>query len=161
MEKSYIKSVHCSYLTNSTILCMIFSLIDLTQIVELDLSLNQLTGSISSLISILSGKLERLNLDWNSFTGNFPSDIGNLTQINLRRNFLNGSLPLTITSTPNLTSLDLSGNEFGGKNSVLGEISSNNLEGSIDFTLFKNLNKLQFLKLSNDNRPFISWIMVM
>lgn len=155
------------------------SICNLSHIVQLDLSVNKFTGDFSSVMSNLPAKLAILNLNWNSLTGQFPSHTGNLTQLHLSLNFLNGTLPFTMSVLPKLRILELSGNAFDGhipywlfssqfitrldlsENRLRGQImeftakslveinlSSNNLNGSIDFRIFKQLNKLETLRLS-------------
>lgn len=117
-----------------------FSLGLLPNLVELDLSYNQLDGSIP--IALGNGsKLERLALNANYLTGtlppmhvpsliNFfaqgnklrgrvretfwdPHDVG-LTHVDMSDNFFSGEIPTEVFRMPNMSSLALSGNCFSG-----------------------------------------------
>ena len=84
----------------------------LTNLTHLDLSFNQLTGSIPHQIGSLT-KLTHLDLSFNELTGSIPHQIGSLTKLtrlDLSFNLLTGSIPHRIgslrDSTP-LTSLPI------------------------------------------------------
>ena len=84
--------------------------------IELDLSYNELTGSIPLEIGNLAN-LERLYLNNNQLSGEIPPEIGDLT--NLERLYLNynqliGSIPPEIGNLTNLTSLYLHSNQLTG-----------------------------------------------
>ena len=99
----------------------------------LDLSDNNLTGEIPSAIGDLTN-LEWLILKNNSLSGAIPTEIGNLTnldQLHLENNSLSGAIP---TEIGNLTSLDQLG------------LGSNLLSGSIPSEI-GNLTNLRFLLL--------------
>jgi len=84
---------------------------------ELNLSSNQLTGSIPSEIGNLTNLIS-LNLSWNQLTGSIPSEIGNLTNLNwldLGYNQLTGEIPSEIGNLTNLTYFKLSDNELSGE----------------------------------------------
>lgn len=79
---------------------------------ELDLSYNQLTGSLPAEIRHLS-KLQTLNLSHNQFTG-VPAEIGQLTELrtlNLSHNQITG-LPHELGNLSKLQTLDLRGNDY-------------------------------------------------
>jgi len=87
--------------------------------VEVDLSRNQLRGKVPVFDG--SSNLEVLNLSYNEFSGNLPSDFGarlTSTQIkvlDLKHNQLDGELPSTLGQLPNtLEELDLSHNNLVG-----------------------------------------------
>ncbi|PWA88278.1 Leucine-rich repeat-containing protein [Artemisia annua] len=62
--------------------------------------------------------LETLDLSYNNFTGDIPSDISvnltHLTYLDLSSNKLNGTLPSWLFTLPSLKHLSLSGNMFSG-----------------------------------------------
>ena len=83
-----------------------------TDLGELDLSQNSLTGSIPAEIRFLS-KLEVLDLSNNAMAG-LPAEIGQLTRLktlDLSNNQLTG-LPLELGQLTNLETLDLRGNKY-------------------------------------------------
>ncbi|XP_065617448.1 receptor kinase-like protein Xa21 [Quercus suber] len=149
----------------------------LTKLRELDLSLNNLMGTIPlSLSNMLS--LEMLVLEDNSLTGPFPLDIFNssfLTALALSYNHFSGALPMNLcTQCPNLQGLYISQNEFSGKLtsqfnnctelSVLS-LSYNKFDGSIPKG-FRSLEKLEVLYLDANNLtgnipPFISNLLML
>jgi Leucine-rich repeat (LRR) protein len=84
---------------------------------ELDLSNNQLTGSIPPEIGNLTN-LTQLYLYHNQLTGSIPSEIGNLTnltELNLYNNQLTGSIPSEIGNLTNLIELNLYDNQLTGE----------------------------------------------
>ena len=83
---------------------------DRRDVVNLDLSHNELTGALPAEIRFLS-KLKVLDLSNNAFTG-VPAEVGQLSQLevlNLSHNQLTG-LPHELGNLKNLKSLDLRGN---------------------------------------------------
>ena len=83
----------------------------------LDLDGNQLTGEIPSEIGNLTN-LERLYLYGNQLTGEIPPEIGNLTNLQillLSSNQLTGEIPSEIGNLTNLYTLDLMNNELSGE----------------------------------------------
>ena len=90
---------------------------NLTDLTEIDLSFNDLTGEIPSCIGNLIN-LTCLNLSYNQLTGEIPSEIGNLINLNeltLWGNQLTGEIPPEIGNLTNLTSLKLQSNELNGE----------------------------------------------
>jgi Leucine-rich repeat (LRR) protein len=83
-----------------------------TQLVELNLSDNRLTGAIPAEIRLLS-KLEVLDMSDNAMTG-LPAEIGQLSHLktlDVSNNQLTG-LPLELGQLKNLETLDLRGNNY-------------------------------------------------
>ncbi|MBA0832146.1 hypothetical protein Goarm_016553 [Gossypium armourianum] len=101
----------------------------------LDLSVNQIKGSLPEIITRFSS-LKELCLDDNKLDGALPDNVGNLSSLavlNLARNKLTGSLPQSIGLMSGLKVLDVSSNSF---NDFTSEIH------------FLKLSKLKFLTLS-------------
>ncbi|KAI9388742.1 hypothetical protein POPTR_009G112061v4 [Populus trichocarpa] len=89
---------------------------NLTQLIELDLSFNNLSGRIPSSLANLVN-LNWLDLSSNNFKGQIPDFLGSLTQLQrlfLSDNQLLGPISPQISSLPYLTSLMLSDNLFTG-----------------------------------------------
>ena len=83
----------------------------------IDLSSNNLSGSIPSEISVLS-ELCFLNLSRNQLIGKIPEKIGimkKLESIDLSQNHLSGEIPLSLSSLTFLGHLNLSYNNLSGK----------------------------------------------
>ncbi|KAK8269824.1 hypothetical protein V6Z11_D11G152100, partial [Gossypium hirsutum] len=101
----------------------------------LDLSVNQIKGSLPEIITRFSS-LKELCPDDNKLDGALPDNVGNLSSLavlNLVRNKLTGSLPQSIGLMSGLKVLDVSSNSF---NDFTSEIH------------FLKLSKLKFLTLS-------------
>ncbi|XP_010999368.1 PREDICTED: receptor-like protein 12 isoform X6 [Populus euphratica] len=89
---------------------------NLTQLLELDLSFNNLSGRIPSSLANLVN-LNWLDLSSNNFKGQIPDFLGSLTQLQrlfLSDNQLLGPISPQISSLPNLRALMLSDNLFTG-----------------------------------------------
>ncbi|KAK4706887.1 hypothetical protein R3W88_033604 [Solanum pinnatisectum] len=133
---------------------------NLTQITELDLSLNHFTGHIPSTISILK-HLTIFGLTSNSFSGEIPDVFSNLQKlryIDFFNNSFNGPFPASILSLTHLEYLGLSSNSLSGpllsKASMLQklselDLSDNSLNGTIPSWVF-NLPLVDSLWLHNN-----------
>ncbi len=112
----------------------------LTGLTHLDLSRNQMGGSIPTTIGNLTN-LVSLDLSENQFSGQIPATIGNLTNLtslNLANNNLTGSIPAEIWTLTNLVGLRLYSNKgWGDQYGLTGEIPPE----------VKNLQKLEVLAL--------------
>ncbi|PWA68130.1 Leucine-rich repeat-containing protein [Artemisia annua] len=126
----------------------------------LDLFGAQLKGKLPhSIFNIHS--LETLDLSYNDFTGDIPSDISvNLTSLSLVGNKLNGTLPSWLFTSPSLEYLNLYDNMFSGNvpfesfslSSInLLALDHNQLAGQIDVQTFRQLTNLTVLGLSLNN----------
>ncbi|PUZ51699.1 hypothetical protein GQ55_6G209400 [Panicum hallii var. hallii] len=109
--------------------------LSLYSLTSIDLSNNSISGAIpASLFSHPS--LEYLVLSQNNFTGNFllyPNISSSLIEIDVSFNKLEGPLPKLLSKFVGLALLDL---------------SSNNLTGAVDLSFIKNYKTLYYLSLS-------------
>lgn len=131
------------------------------RVVELDLSENELNGTIPSELGSLTN-LEVLKLSQNQLRGVIPPEFGNLTNLNfldLFENRLSGTIPSELGNLTNLEALVLFNNNLSGMiPSSLGELNrlrwlllwGNQLSGTIPSELGR-LTNLEWLYLS-DNR---------
>ena len=113
------------------------------QVTGLDLSLNQLTGSIPAELGNLTQLVELLL--WNNeLTGSIPSELGNLTNLRflyLYQNQLTGSIPSELGNLTNLQHLYLSLNQLTGSiPSELGNLT--NLGSYISIKISNRVNTL-------------------
>ncbi|GER46983.1 leucine-rich repeat protein kinase family protein [Striga asiatica] len=82
----------------------------------LNLSHNQISGSLSSNI-VDFGQLQSLDISFNNFSGRIPEEIGSLAVLqvlNLSRNGFESDIPLGICQCKSLVALDLSENNLVG-----------------------------------------------
>ncbi|KAJ8770822.1 hypothetical protein K2173_021737 [Erythroxylum novogranatense] len=126
-------------------------------LVELYASENKFSGSIPKEILSLPSLSKSFNLSRNSLTGNLPSEVGNLKQLNtldISANNLSGEIPTTIGQCLRMEKLYMNSNFFRGSipsslASLKGlqelDLSRNNLTGEI----LRDLQSLQFLSYLN------------
>lgn len=100
-------------------------------LVELDLSSNNLSGTVPSGLSACAS-LESFDISQNFFSGKLPIDIfakmGNLKKLYLSFNYFLGPLPDSLSKLVKLETLDLSGNNLSGSiPSSLCEAADNSL----------------------------------
>ncbi|KAJ4821120.1 LRR receptor-like serine/threonine-protein kinase GSO1 [Rhynchospora pubera] len=124
-----------------------------TNMKDLDLSDNQITGDIAEFIKGLSPYgLQSLVLGWNNFYGNLSGWIGrmtSLTTLGLWDNNLSGPVPLSIRRLTQLIELDLGGNGF------YGVITSNLLSKMTNLEIFDlSENSLTIILDANWQPPF-------
>ena len=127
------------------------------RVTSLDLSDNQLTGTIPEALGQLNN-LRALDLSDNQLTGTIPEALGQLDSLqtlNLARNALTGTIPEALGQLNNLRALDLSDNQLTGTiPEALGQLDSlqtlnlarNALTGTIPEALGQ-LNNLEHLFL--------------
>ncbi|CAI9098737.1 OLC1v1035432C1 [Oldenlandia corymbosa var. corymbosa] len=125
---------------------------------ELELAGNGLSGKLPSIIGDLSINLVQIHLDDNHIYGPIPpeiSNLDNLTLLNLSSNLLNGSIPTELCQIQKLERLYLANNQLSGNiPSELGnalhlgllDLSNNHLSGTIPDS-FANLSQLRRLLL--------------
>ncbi|KAL0348087.1 UNVERIFIED_CONTAM: putative LRR receptor-like serine/threonine-protein kinase [Sesamum angustifolium] len=104
---------------------------------KLNLSHNQITGSLSSNMGNF-GRLESLDLSFNNFSGSIPEAISSLSSLqvlNLSHNGLESVIPMGIAQCRSLVSVDL---------------SENSLNGSLPNGFGAALSQLKFLSLSGN-----------
>lgn len=138
------------------------SLGNLTKLETLNLSYNQLSGSIPSFLFANLSRLLNLRLNNNQLTGSIPSTIGNLSNLgvlNLNANQLTGSIPAELGNISGFfTAIFLNHNQLSGQiPASIGNLTSlryfeannNQLSGSLPASLGK-LAILSQLDLSNN-----------
>lgn len=135
----------------------ITNLINLQSLVVLE---NQLTGSLPENLAKLT-RLRRLVLSGNRFTGRIPEvyRLTGLLILDLSRNFLSGSLPLSVEGLSSLLKLDLSNNYLEGKlptelqslkNLTLLDLRNNRFSGGLNKEI-QEMSSLVELVLSNNH----------
>lgn len=132
----------------------------LTKLQSLDLSNNKITSLPSDFWSL--GSLTSLNLSHNQISGTLSSNIGNfghLQSLDLSFNNFNGSIPEAITSLSKLHLLNLSNNGFESSvplgilqclSLVSVDLSVNNLSGNLPSGFGAALPQLKFLNLAGN-----------
>ncbi|OVA06558.1 Protein kinase domain [Macleaya cordata] len=143
---------------NTDLRPFISSLVNCSNLQELELAGNNLGGEIPTTIGNLSTNLLQLHLGENHIFGPIPpsiSNLVNLTLLNLSSNLLNGSIPIELCRMKKLERVFLSNNSLSGEiPSAFGDVphlglldlSINKLSGSIPETL-SNLTQLRRLLL--------------
>ncbi|XP_058083774.1 MDIS1-interacting receptor like kinase 2-like isoform X1 [Magnolia sinica] len=138
------------------------SMANLSRISELDISSNEIRGELAPIFFTNWTKLISLRLQYNQLTGNIPSEIRLLTNLQilyLRGNKINGSIPVEIGNLVNLNELVLSINHLDGYiPSTLGNLSmltrlslyENQISGTIPAEL-GNLKNLVGISLYRNN----------
>ncbi|CAL5092651.1 unnamed protein product [Urochloa decumbens] len=130
----------------------------------LDLSNNNLAGSLPNWIFTNEANLVYLDLANNSLVGSVNlmwQYQSNLQMVNISKNRFVGQLPTNISSVfPNLTVLDASYNSISRylqpslcniSRLAYMDLSNNKLTGEVPPCLFTNCSELKILKLSNNN----------
>ncbi|XP_057863074.2 receptor-like protein EIX2 [Cryptomeria japonica] len=137
------------------------SISNFSKLETMDLSYNNLDGSISSFLGNFSS-LKRINLDRNNLEGTIPSSLGSclsLKYMYLSYNRLSGPIPQSLSQIPTLRMLALDHNQLSGTipDSVsnltsLEEmlISSNRLTGNFSLQLLENVTCIEILNLSEN-----------
>ncbi|VAI26666.1 unnamed protein product [Triticum turgidum subsp. durum] len=137
------------------------SLLSLKHLEHMDLSMNCLLGPTGHIPQFLGSMetLKYINLSGIPFTGRVPSQLGNLSNIDLSSNSLTGEIPTDITSLAAVMNLNLSSNKLSGqipnligamKSLVSLDLSENKLSGEIPSSL-SGLASLEALNLSYNN----------
>ena len=129
-------------------------------VTEINLSSNQLRGTIPASISDLSD-LRVLSMNGNTLSGSIPNTIGQLTELrtlSLFRNQLTGSLPVSIINLTKLTTVSLYLNQLSGEIPTdIGNLTAlrslhlglNDFQGSIPASL-GNLTNIIFLNIAGN-----------
>ncbi|CAN6711041.1 unnamed protein product [Malus baccata var. baccata] len=129
----------------------------------LDLSNNNISGSISFLCTSAATDLSFLNLSYNYLSGELPkclTHLGNLVMLDLSSNALSGKIPSTIGSLFGIETLKLRSNEFVGElplslknctSLVVLDLADNQLSGSIPKWLGASFQNLVILMLSSNH----------
>ncbi|KAM0856590.1 hypothetical protein ACQ4PT_048992 [Festuca glaucescens] len=140
-------------------------LVSSSSITILDVSFNQLNGTLDELPSSTPARpLQVLNISSNLLTGPFPSTtwkaMENLVALNTSNNSFTGQIPTQLCNTsPSVTVLDLCFNKFSGSIppglgncSRLRELRAgyNNLSGTLPDELF-NATSLEYLSFPNND----------
>ncbi|CAK9143314.1 unnamed protein product [Ilex paraguariensis] len=126
---------------------------------SIDLSLNRFEGPLP----LWSSNVSTIYLMDNLFSGPIPTNIGqlmpHLTDIDISRNSINGSIPLSIGDLTDLTTLVISSNHLSGEiphfwnnmpNLYILDMSNNTLSGTIPSSI-ASLSFLKYLILSRNN----------
>ncbi|CAN4084383.1 unnamed protein product [Withania somnifera] len=151
-----------SHSDNTDLTPFFASLVNSSNLQELELAGNNLRGELPPIIGNISKNLAQIHLDDNLIYGPIPtqiSSLGNLTLLNLSSNHLNGTIPPKLCQMGKLERLYLSNNSLSGvipsafgDNPHLGllDLSKNKLSGLIPDT-FANLPQLRRLLLHDNH----------
>ncbi|GKA07018.1 receptor-like protein EIX2 [Tanacetum coccineum] len=155
-------STQALVLSNNMFSGTISLLWNLTDIYNLDLSSNQLTGELPDFWMNFTRMLY-FNLENNNFTGRIPTAMGSFSSVymlSMRRNRLNGDLASSFKNWANLEFLDLGENNLSGNipnwigkslsNLRVLSLPSNGFQGTIPTSLC-GLENLQILDISVNN----------
>ncbi|XP_065850212.1 probable LRR receptor-like serine/threonine-protein kinase At2g24230 [Euphorbia lathyris] len=136
---------------------------NLSHLIHLDLSENQLSGDILPNLS-QAHNLKYLNLAFNRFPRQkFPpiDTIWQLEYLNLSKTSLIGDVPSDVVQLVNLHTLDLSENHLSGQIPLLPvkklqvvDVSHNNLSGEIPISLLQKLSWMEKFNFSYNNLTF-------
>ncbi|CAA2969726.1 probable leucine-rich repeat receptor kinase IMK3 [Olea europaea subsp. europaea] len=128
----------------------------LSELQEISLSHNQLSGVLPSDIGNLS-RLRTIDFSYNAINGSLPNSLSNLQNLlvlNLRNNRFNGHIPTTIENISSLRQLDFSINNISGEiPTSLGDIpnldsfnvSYNHLSGPVPAKLSQKFDSSAFV----------------
>ncbi|KAL8252273.1 hypothetical protein R6Q59_035966 [Mikania micrantha] len=133
----------------------------------LDLSQNNFTGSISSIINSLAS-LKAVSFASNALNGSLMNHefckLKNLHELDLSYNMFHGKLPECLNRLSALKLFDISSNQFTGvllpslitnlRSLEYVDFSHNKFEGSFSLSGFSNHTKLEFVAFSSDNDKF-------
>ncbi|KAL4606302.1 hypothetical protein ACB092_09G093200, partial [Castanea dentata] len=135
------------------------SVANLTQLVYLDMSFNNFSGPIPSFN--MAKNLTEINLSHNDLEGSINStqweELIKLVNLDLDKNSIEGSIPLSLFSHPSLQKLQLSKNKFSGplpmsvsklKGHKSLSFSYNKFNGSFQLDSIQQLTNLSSLDLS-------------
>ncbi|KAL3732377.1 hypothetical protein ACJRO7_029097 [Eucalyptus globulus] len=134
-----------------------FSLQKMKQLLKLKLSGNQFHGHIPSHLDNCS--LMELDLSNNNLSGSILPVVKTLIYLDLSNNHLSGALPVEVGEIDHLDTLNISGNMFSGEiPSTLGDCNAlvvlvmkdNHFQGSIPQSI-SSLRSVEELDLSNNN----------
>ncbi|CAI9114677.1 OLC1v1015454C1 [Oldenlandia corymbosa var. corymbosa] len=120
--------ISMNYFINSS--WLLDSLCNHTSLVSVDLSSNELGGSLSVCLGNLTS-LKVLNLHLTKLGGKVPSELGHLkqlTHLDLSSNSFNSSIPTSFGELSELEFLDLRGNQLTGEISELHLLKLKNLK---------------------------------
>ncbi|XP_045824844.1 receptor-like protein EIX2 isoform X3 [Trifolium pratense] len=137
--------------------------LNLSSLLTLDLSVNNITSQLPNWFFNLTKDLTYLNLRDSNIHGEIPSsllNLQNLRYLELSYNQLQGSLPDGISQLPNIQHLDLSYNKLQGSlpdgisqlpNIQHLDLNSNMLSGSNIPSTLENLSSLNYLSIGGNN----------
>ncbi|XP_071902524.1 receptor-like protein EIX2 [Coffea arabica] len=143
---------------------------NLSTLVQLDLTMSEITGDVSAVIGDLTtcckNSLEELILAGNQISGHIPHSLGLLKKLKfleLFLNFISGPIPETVGNLTNLEVLDLSYNQMNGSLpesiKMLTKLASldllqNSWQGILSENQLQSLGKLEYFTISSSNKSF-------